>query len=55
MQVNVTLPVPIDNDAEGYIEIHGTLQSASTMNCSNYIVFPLSMTENFGKFRSYFI
>ncbi|XP_043595250.1 uncharacterized protein LOC122573223 isoform X1 [Bombus pyrosoma] len=47
VQVNVTLPVPIDNDAEGYIEIHGTLQSASTMNCSNYIVFPLSMTENF--------
>lgn len=48
MQVNVTLPEPIDSEAEGYIEVHGTLQSASTMNCSNYVVFPLNMTEDFG-------
>ncbi|OAD62561.1 Replication protein A 14 kDa subunit [Eufriesea mexicana] len=48
IQVNVTLPDPIDSNAEGYIEVHGTLHSKSTMNCSNYIVFPPNMTENFG-------
>ncbi|XP_043798351.1 replication protein A 14 kDa subunit-like [Apis laboriosa] len=47
VQVNITLPEPIDGNAEGYIEVHGTLQSKSTMNCSNYIVFPLSLTEEF--------
>ncbi|CAK9798843.1 Replication protein A 14 kDa subunit [Anthophora quadrimaculata] len=47
VQVNVTLPEPIDGNAEGYIEVHGTLQSKSTMNCSNYIVFPPSVTEKF--------
>ncbi|XP_043522223.1 replication protein A 14 kDa subunit-like [Frieseomelitta varia] len=47
VQVNVTLPEPIDSEAEGYIEVHGTLQSSTTMNCSNYVVFPLSMTEDF--------
>ncbi|KAK1124972.1 hypothetical protein K0M31_006310 [Melipona bicolor] len=47
VQVNITLPEPIDSEAEGYIEVHGTLQSSTTMYCSNYVVFPLSMTEDF--------
>ncbi|XP_043264590.1 replication protein A 14 kDa subunit-like [Colletes gigas] len=47
VQVNVTLPEPIDGNADGYIEVHGTVHSKSTMACSNYILFPASMTENF--------
>ncbi|XP_076647689.1 replication protein A 14 kDa subunit [Halictus rubicundus] len=47
VQVNVTLPEPIDGNAEGYIELHGTLHSKSTMACSNYILFPPSLTEKF--------
>ncbi|XP_076291778.1 replication protein A 14 kDa subunit [Lasioglossum baleicum] len=47
VQVNVTLPEPIDGNAEGYVELHGTLHSKSTMACSNYILFPPSMTEKF--------
>ncbi|KOX72417.1 hypothetical protein WN51_01516 [Melipona quadrifasciata] len=38
VQVNVTLPEPIDSEAEGYIEVHGTLQSSTTMYCSNYVL-----------------
>lgn len=45
--VNVTLPEPLDGNAEGYIEVHGTLQSKSTMSCNFYITFPTSMTEKF--------
>ncbi|XP_076243777.1 replication protein A 14 kDa subunit [Calliopsis andreniformis] len=45
--VNVTLPEPIDGNAEGYIEVHGTVHSKSTMACSSYILFPPSMTEKF--------
>nr|XP_003707748.2 PREDICTED: replication protein A 14 kDa subunit-like [Megachile rotundata]XP_012151276.1 PREDICTED: replication protein A 14 kDa subunit-like [Megachile rotundata] len=45
--VNVTLPEPIDSNVEGYIEVHGTLNSKSTMACSSYILFPSSMTEDF--------
>ncbi|CAL7941082.1 unnamed protein product [Xylocopa violacea] len=47
VQINVTLPKPIDGNAEGYIEVTGTLQSKCTMKCSNYIVFPPSITEDF--------
>ncbi|KZC14806.1 PREDICTED: uncharacterized protein LOC107192914 [Dufourea novaeangliae] len=47
VHVNVTLPECIDENTEGYIEVHGTLQSKSTMACHSYILFPLSMTEKF--------
>ncbi|XP_031849307.1 replication protein A 14 kDa subunit [Nomia melanderi] len=47
VSVNVTLPEPIDGNAEGYVELHGTLNSKSTMACSNYILLPPSMTEKF--------
>ena len=47
VQVNVTLPNPIDGNAEGYIEVHGKLHSKSTMACDNFILFPASMTEKF--------
>ncbi|XP_029046593.1 replication protein A 14 kDa subunit-like [Osmia bicornis bicornis] len=47
VQVNVTLPEPLDFNAEGYIEVHGTLNSKSTMSCSSYVLFPPSMTEDF--------
>lgn len=45
--VNVTLPEPLDGNAEGYIELHGTLQSKSTMSCNFYVTFPSAMTEKF--------
>ena len=47
VQVNVTLPNPIDGNAEGYIEVHGTLHSKSTMACDNFVLFPASMTDKF--------
>ncbi|XP_076756756.1 replication protein A 14 kDa subunit [Xylocopa sonorina] len=47
VQINVSLPEPIDGNAGGYIEVSGTLQSKCTMKCTNYILFPPSMTEDF--------
>ncbi|XP_066586198.1 replication protein A 14 kDa subunit-like [Prorops nasuta] len=46
-QVNVTLPEPITDNVEGYIEVYGTAQSKSTLSCKRYVVFPPHMTEYF--------
>ncbi|KAG7205794.1 hypothetical protein KM043_007739 [Ampulex compressa] len=45
--VNVTLPEPLDSNVEGYLEVHGTLQSKSTMSCSSFVNFPVHMTDGF--------
>lgn len=47
--INVTLPEPLDNDVSGYIEIHGTVKSKSTLSCTNYVCFPSHMTNDFGE------
>ncbi|KAF7417818.1 hypothetical protein HZH68_000471 [Vespula germanica] len=47
VQVNVTLNEALDINAEGYIEIHGTVQSKGTMSCNSFILFPTSMTAKF--------
>ncbi|KAK2582056.1 hypothetical protein KPH14_002761 [Odynerus spinipes] len=49
VQVNVTLNEALDVNAEGYIEIHGTAQSSSTVLCSYYILFPSYMTATFSE------
>nr|XP_033342634.1 uncharacterized protein LOC117229872 isoform X1 [Megalopta genalis] len=49
IQVNVTLSVPIDGNAEGYIELRGKLNSKSTMACSDYILLPSDVVDKFGK------
>ncbi|XP_017886430.1 uncharacterized protein LOC108628773 [Ceratina calcarata] len=45
--INVTIPEPIDGNVEGYIEVHGILQSRTTMNCSRYIIFPPEISNEF--------
>ncbi|XP_076382924.1 replication protein A 14 kDa subunit-like [Megalopta genalis] len=47
IQVNVTLSVPIDGHAEGYIELRGKLNSKSTMACSYYILLPPDVVHKF--------
>ncbi|XP_033219782.1 replication protein A 14 kDa subunit-like [Belonocnema kinseyi] len=47
VQVNVALPEPIDGNAEGYIEVSGTVKSKSTLSASSFTLFPPEMTENF--------
>ncbi|XP_033342635.2 replication protein A 14 kDa subunit-like [Megalopta genalis] len=47
VQVSVTLSVPIDGNAEGYIELRGKLNSKSTMACSDYILLPSDVVDKF--------
>ncbi|XP_078042852.1 replication protein A 14 kDa subunit [Augochlora pura] len=47
VQVNVTLSKPVDENAEGYIEVHGILHSKSTMECKSYILVPPGVTDKF--------
>lgn len=46
-QVNVTLNEALNENAEGYIEVHGTVQSKGTVSCTYYICFPSTMTTKF--------
>lgn len=48
--VNVNLPEPITEIAEGYIEVYGTAMSRSTISCKSYIIFPPELSDNFGNF-----
>ncbi|XP_012282542.1 uncharacterized protein LOC105700882 isoform X1 [Orussus abietinus] len=41
--VNVTLPTPINEYCDGYLEVWGTIQSKSTMSCFSYVFFPRTM------------
>ncbi|XP_058794725.1 uncharacterized protein LOC131666245 [Phymastichus coffea] len=45
--VNVNLPEPINEVAEGYIEVYGTAMSRSTVSCKSYIIIPPEMSDNF--------
>ncbi|XP_046412669.1 replication protein A 14 kDa subunit-like [Neodiprion fabricii] len=47
MIITVSLSEPIDSHLEGYIEVHGTVQSKSSISCSNFVRFPNEMTEKF--------
>lgn len=49
VRINVTFPEPLDNDASGYVEVHGTIKSKSTMSCTNFVCFPSSMIKDFGE------
>ncbi|XP_048510501.1 replication protein A 14 kDa subunit-like isoform X2 [Athalia rosae] len=47
MLVTVDLQEPIDSCLEGYVEVHGTVQSKSTVSCNSFVQFPPEMTEEF--------
>lgn len=47
--MNVSLPEPIDGNHEGYIEVHGTALSKTTVSCKSFVPFPPEMCSNFGK------
>jgi len=54
-RINVAFPEPFDNDLSGYVEVHGTVKSKSTISCTNFVCFPSSMTEDFGEQNNFFI
>lgn len=45
--INVTIPEPVDGNVEGYIEVHGVLQSRTTMNCNSYVIIPPEVSNDF--------
>lgn len=45
--VNVALPEPVNTEVNGYVQVEGTVQSKSTIECSKYMLFPSSMTNDF--------
>lgn len=47
VQVNVTLPTPLEENVGRYIEVQGTLQSKSTMSCTSFIVISEAVVEEF--------
>lgn len=46
--MNVTLPEPIDGSCEGYMEVHGTAMSKSTVQSNLFVHFPPEMSNDFG-------
>lgn len=52
VSVNVTLPEAIEGNCEGYLEVHGTAMSKSTVSCKLFVHFPPEMSENFGNILS---
>lgn len=49
VKVNVALQEPITDNIEGLVELHGTLQSKSTMLANCCIHFPPEISKNMGK------
>lgn len=45
--LNVRLPEVLDSDFMGYIEIHGTVQSKTTITAKNFVCFPEDVTKDF--------
>lgn len=45
------MPEPFDGNSDCYLEVHGTVQSKTTVLCSAFFVFPSEDNLNVGEYK----